>query len=133
MDEEASSQAATQPATTTWSISDMACDEEAAALDWPKLSKLPPTSRETRSTSRAGAKPGELTESSVTGEPLGSLCELADLVLRLSRDNSVISRAETESRQLRQRAQKLGAVTDEPPPTSTELKSTTKQHKTWTN
>eukprot|EP00961_Rhodomonas_salina_P299785 3939207-Rhodomonas_salina.1 len=64
-----------------------------------------------------GNKTGELTENA---DQVQSLQELANSALKQARDDNSDMSHETTSRQLLQRAHKLGAITDEPPPVPTE-------------
>eukprot|EP00961_Rhodomonas_salina_P235092 3177572-Rhodomonas_salina.1 len=56
-----------------------------------------------------------------TSHPVRSLQELADSALQPARDDNSNVSCEEASQQLCQRAQKLGAITDEPPVPPTEL------------
>eukprot|EP00961_Rhodomonas_salina_P008411 114423-Rhodomonas_salina.1 len=77
-----------------------------------------------------GTKKGELTE---TSGQVQSLQELANSALKPARDDNGDTSRETTSRQLLQRAQKLGAITDKPPPAPTEQRIRARQYKSWTS
>eukprot|EP00961_Rhodomonas_salina_P200758 2708397-Rhodomonas_salina.1 len=129
MDDDALSNAATPPASPRSSKLDIVCDDEKAVEPGQRLTKPAQEARETRSMSR-GNKTGELTENP---DPVQSLQELANSALKLAREDDSETSRDTTSCQLRQRAQKLGAITDEPPPAPTEQHIRARQYKSWTS